>query len=288
MSVVDSALLTSELRRLRAAANLRQEDVAVALDWSHSKMIRIEGGAVGISTTDLKALLQFYGVTDGLRIEEFVKRARGARARPWWHSYSSIGQEFASYLGYEEGASVIRQFQPLLVPGLLQTEEYARSITRGYLGESRIVDDIVEIRLQRQERVMEREAPPEQIYILDEAVIRRRISRDGVNIMSNQLRHLATIALRPQITIKIISFSAGPHFGMRGPFSLLSFDNELGDILYLESARRGDLTLADSANSSMISEYADAFEELRSIALGPEDSLELIRTHCSRDDGLVV
>lgn len=278
-SVVQRALLTNELRRLRAAARLGQEQVVQALDWSPSKLIRIEGGTVGISTTDLKALLDLYGVKEESRIGELVELARAARTRGWWRSFKSVQDEqYLNYVGYESGASIIRQAQGLLVPGLLQTPDYAADITLDYAGEyGRPVEELVELRLERQERVLGREKPPEQFYVLDEAVIRRRVGwRKDRKLMPDQLRHLIEIGSLPYVTIQVIPFYMGAHFGLKGPFTLLSFDNELGDVLFLESAHRGDLTLSDAASAELITSYHEAFEGLRRASLSPEQSLEFI------------
>jgi len=278
--LVQRALLTSELRRLRAFAHLRQEEAAKTLDWSLSKLIRIEGGTVGLSTTDLKALLQLYGVTDEVRIAELVELARLARTRGWWASYTHVhNQGYLNYVSYETSASIIRMAHGLLIPGLLQTPDYAWALTPEYAeGENEVVRNIVELRLDRQEQLFNRDKPPIQFYVLDEAVIRRRVGAPkDYDLMPAQLRHLVDHASQPNVTIEVIPFGAGVHLGLQGPFALLAFDGELGDVLYLESARRGDLTLADQANSPLIRRYHEAFEELRKLSLGPEESIKLIK-----------
>jgi hypothetical protein len=279
-SVIQRTLLTNELRRLRAAAHLGQDEVTKALDWSLSKLIRVEGGSVGVSTTDLKALLALYEVRDETRVTELVELARGARVRGWWTTYKNVtDQEYLNYVGYEAGASIIRTANGLLVPALLQTEDYAWAITMEYIGgESRdAVKDAVELRLERQERLTARDNVPRQFYIMDEAVILRRVgSPKNPEVMPAQLRHLAEVASQSEVTIEIIPFEAGAHLGLKGPFTLLEFEGELGDVLYMESARRGDLTLADPASLPMITSYHEAFERLREISLGPEASANLI------------
>lgn len=277
--VIQRALLTSELRRLRAAKEMSQEEVAKALDWSLSKLIRIEGGGVGLRTTDLKALLELYGVIDKKQVNELAELAKAARERGWWTTYKNVrDQEYLNYIGYETGASIIRQAQGLLVPGLLQTEEYAGAITREYIGESSdLVKDLVDLRLERQEQLLGREKPPQQFYVLDEAVIRRRVGgAENPDLMPAQLRHLVELSNRPDVTIEVIPFEAGAHFGLKGPFTLLEFESALGDVLYLESARRGDLTRGDPASIPLITEYHEAFERLRNLSLEPQDSAEFI------------
>jgi len=128
--VVQRALLTDELQTIRREAGKTQEEVAAALDWSPSKLIRIEGANVGISVSDLRSLLRYYGMDDVERIERLVAYARGAKARGWWMAYrNDLEPGYYTYLGYEMGATAIRSFQPLLIPGQLQTEDYARALT---------------------------------------------------------------------------------------------------------------------------------------------------------------
>lgn len=274
--VVQRARLTAELQRIRRDAAKTQEEVARALDWSPSKLIRIEGGNVGISTTDLQALLRYCGVTDEARIQELARLARGARARGWWDPYKEDlkDSDYCTYLGYELGASSIRSFSPLLVPGLLQTEEYARSVTIEYKPAAAAAEPVIEVRLLRQDNVFRREDPPQQHYVLDEAVIRRRVGgqRDR-SIMPLQLAHILEIARRPDVTIELIPFEKGSHFGMSGEFTVLGFDAGPAGVLYLENARGGDLTVAES---EQIATYLEAFEHLRQLALPEDESIAFI------------
>jgi transcriptional regulator with XRE-family HTH domain len=278
--VVQRALLLSELRRLRTAKHLSQEDVAKALEWSLSKVIRIEGGVSRLQITDLKALLDLYEVTNPEQVNELLSLARAARERGYWSAYKNISdQGLLTYVGYEAGASIIREAQGLVIPGLLQTEEYAWEITRSYIGDSNnLVKDLVDLRVERQEKVYGRNDPMRQFYVLDEAVIRRRVGgSENPALMPDQLRHLAELAARPEITVEVITFETGAHFGLKGPFIILQFDSELGDVLYMESTRRGDLTRGDPASAEEITSYREAFERLRELSLGRERSAQLIR-----------
>jgi transcriptional regulator with XRE-family HTH domain len=282
---VDGALLVSQLRSLRIARHERQEDVAKALEWSLSKLIRVEAGRVRISKSDLEALLRHYEVQDEDLISRLITLARNARATAWWDKYKIPDKVYSAYVGYEASARSIRMSQGLLIPGLLQTEAYARCVTAVYATPEE-VEDIVSLRLARQQAVFERGA--EQYHILDEAVIRRPVG--GARIMTEQLRHLLKVSRRPEVSICVIPFGAGPHFGLRGPFTLLGFDVELDDVLYLESARRGDLMFS-TPGSTLISEatsgeavarmdeiaiYQDGFESLMTIALSPDESASFI------------
>src|SRR5581483_7531915 len=189
---------------------------------------------------------------------------------------------FEAYVGYEDGASLIRMFQPLVVPGLLQIPQYSLQTLEAWGIAPKIIPRIVELRQERQRRTAERH--PKQFYILDEAVIRRPVG----SAMSRQLRHLVNVAKKPYVTVRIIPFSLGMHFGLQGPFALLSFDGPLDDVLYLESARRGDLLIATKDQvagpkvpkvedpAAEVAKYEDAYAGLLKLALEPDESLELI------------
>lgn len=278
--VVQRAILTNELVRMRKEAKKVQEEVARALDWSPSKLIRIEGGTVGISTTDLQALLRYYGISSDGEVDRLTGLARGSRDRGWWQSYPiDLTPGFRALLGYEMGASYIRQYEISLVPGLLQTEDYARVVIRAYagdVGEDRI-SALAEIRMNRQERLHEREPAVNQIYILDEAAIRRQVGATlpgGKNIMPKQLEKVIEVAQRPNITIEVIPFTVGAHFGMKGSFTLLEFDVDLGELLYMEG-RGSSQTI--TGRDATVTEYREAFEGLRRSALDADRSLELLK-----------
>lgn len=142
--------LQAAVRQARIDAGRTQPEVARALDWSLSKVVRIESGAVGVSTTDLKALLELYGVDDTPRVAAVLDDARRARRPASWADYSDVyGKEFIAYLGFESSATEVRQFQAGLVPGLLQTEAYARSVlTAVRKGDD--IERLVEARMKRQ------------------------------------------------------------------------------------------------------------------------------------------
>ena len=213
---------------------MTQEQVAAAMDWSLSKVIRIEAGSVGISTNDLKALLRHYKILDDQRIAELVALARAARERSWWQSYRDIASpRLLQFIEYEAAASIIRQFESLLVPGLLQTEEYARVVIEQQAEPStrERVGGLVEVRMRRQD-LLDRDDPPLLFFILDEAVVRRMVG--GKAIMRHQILHLVEIANSPNVTIEVIPFSAGVHPGMKGPFVAIEFPDPIDDdVLYL-------------------------------------------------------
>lgn len=278
--------LRVELRRARTRANLTQKDVADALDWSPSKVIRIESGQVAISTTDLKALLTEYRVKDAAVVADLVDLARNSKKQPWSQYKDALSLDDQAYFGYESAASIIRQFEPLLVPGLLQTEDYTRVLlTEAFGYEQRIVERLVEARKERQELLDRDDAPP-AFFILDEAGIRRAVG--GPEVMRRQLQQLLSLAERALVTLQIVPFGAGAYQGLQGPFVLLEFgeqvDSESDDdnddeteadnfVLYLES--RESLALRD--RPSLTSQYLERFFDLENRAASPEQSIDLLK-----------
>jgi transcriptional regulator with XRE-family HTH domain len=271
--------LRSELRRVRETASLTQDQVATAMDWSLSKVIRIENGAVGISTNDLKALLDLYGVTEPTRVDDLVGLAQSARqrARVWWSGYrAAISPQYLTYLGYEGEATAILQFHPAVVPVLLQTEAYMRAILRDtpltpIAPEA--IETLVKVRLSRQHHVLEQPAPPEIVNVLDEAVLRRVVGKP--HEMRDQLRHLLQLAKQPGFEIQVLRFSAGANPGVNGPFAILEFpDAREPDVVALDG---GPNVVFLHEDEESVLRYREVFSRLREIALTPRDSLDLIR-----------
>ncbi|GIH52326.1 transcriptional regulator [Microbispora rosea subsp. rosea] len=273
--MINGALLRAELIRLRKTSKMTQEEVAKRLDWHTSKLIRIEGGRTGISKVDLEALVRLYGAAGGQELDRLIELNQGARSRAWWDEFKNdVTEAYLTYIGFEAGASRIRQFQPLAIPGLLQTKEYAETITTDpdvvRLGQR------VRLRLRRQDWLNKRQSPPQQKFILDEAVIRRHvgISKDPA-IMPSQLRHIVDIVReRDNVEVRVIPFNVGAHAGMlRGAFTLLDFQDELGELLHMESSA-AEITL--TGDDPRIADARADFEALTEEALAPGESLDLI------------
>jgi transcriptional regulator with XRE-family HTH domain len=275
--VVQSALLRSELVRLRKDSGLTQQQVAANLDWSPSKIIRIEGGHSSITQVDLDALLNQYGQVADEERKHLQDLGRDARKRGWWNRYRDvISPDYLAYVGYESGAASIRQFQGSVVPGLLQTRDYAEVLTANSVEEDEKAGPVVNLRLQRQVELAKREAPPRQTYVLDEGVIRRHVGiHKDPAIMPVQLRHIVDRARGDErITIRVILFGAGAHAGLGGPFTLLDFDGDLPEIVYLD-AGRGTISMIVGSEVT-ISDYAASFAALLEDALPADKSLEFI------------
>jgi transcriptional regulator with XRE-family HTH domain len=263
--------LRTELRRAREEAGKTQRDVADALYWSPSKVIRIESGQVAVSVTDLKALLDLYGVVDRAKIDGLVDMARQSRKQPWSQYRDVVDPDTATFYGYEASASIIRQYEPLLVPGLLQTADYTRDLLRhAFEYDDRSIERRIQARVERQE-ILNREDPRELFFIVGEAAVRHVVG--GADVMAAQLRHIAELGRRPDITFRILSFATGAHVGLQGPFDLLEFPQpEDADVVYLEG-REGAMFQDDDEKTS---QYLNYFFDLEVKALQEDESLELI------------
>jgi transcriptional regulator with XRE-family HTH domain len=268
--------LRAELKKARQATDppLTQEQVAGEMDWSLSKVIRIESGSSGISANDLKALLRLYGVKDSGQVDSLLALARAARERSWWSAYRDVApSSLLQLIEYESVASVVRQFETTFIPGILQTEDYARAVIQDYCDErpgSDKLRGLVELRIRRED-LFDADNHPSFHFMLDEAVIRRLVG--GSSVMRHQLRRLIDVAGKPNVTVEVIPFSAGLHPGMNGPFEIIEFAGPSdSDIVFLESPR-GDIVSDDPEETLR---YREAFEGLVKAALGPRDSLARI------------
>jgi transcriptional regulator with XRE-family HTH domain len=267
--------LRTELRTARLNRELTQEQVAKAMDWSLSKMNRIEKAKTGISTNDLKALLPLYGITDQERTEELLALARASRQTPWWRGYGDVAPAtLLELIDYESAASAISQFEPMFVPGILQTEEYALAVLRVSYGEgspAERVPALVDLRTRRRD-LLTSEGAPAFSFLLDESVIRRPAGSPAV--MSRQLLHLASLADLPNVTIRIVPYAAGLHPGMRGAFKVIEFDDEPAENVAFLEGPQGDFISDDPGETAS---YLETFGRIARIALGPADSAGLLR-----------
>jgi transcriptional regulator with XRE-family HTH domain len=274
--VVQSALLRTELTRLRKERGLTQEQVAQDLDWSPSKLIRVEGGRSSVTKVDLDALLTEYGISSESHRERLQALNRGARERAWWTGYrENLDPTYMEYVGYETGATFIRQFQSGYVPGLLQTPEYAEVLTANSVDAVR-AGSAIRVRLQRQHEMAKRSNPPRQYHVIDEAVIRRHvgISQDPA-IMPNQLRHIADRTEGEELlTVRVVPFRVGAYPGLSGPFTLLEFEGAMPDLLYLDAGREVSLI---TGSDPRIGAYADDFEAVLENSLPAAESIALLR-----------
>lgn len=267
--------LRTELRAARVGSNLTQDQVAKAMDWSLSKMNRIEKAKSGISTNDLKELLRLYGITDKERTEELAGLARAGRQSHWWRRYRDVAPpELLELIDYESLASAVSQFETMFVPGILQTEAYASAVLKVFYDEKSAPERLapmVELRTKRRD-LLTSENAPKFSFVLDESVIHRLVASPATT--SQQLQRLVNAAELPNVTIQIVPFAAGLHPGMRGSFEVVQFDDTPDEnIVFLESPR-GDFIGDDLKETES---YLEAFRRITEKSLSPSDSIRLLK-----------
>jgi transcriptional regulator with XRE-family HTH domain len=265
--------LRHELRRLREEAGLTHAEVANRMEWSSSKVSRIETGQSRAQTGDVRDLLEIYGVTDQATCEALVQLAREARRRGWWTRYSDV-LGTGLYVGMEAEAASLHTYESLFVPGLLQTEDYARAVIQAWQARPNpeALERAVTARMARQD-ILERPDPPEIWAVLDEAAIARPVG--GPQVMRAQLQHLIVVSTRPNtpVTLQVLPFSVGAHPGMGGQFVVLAFPSPNDPpMVYLETATDG-LYLEDPPD---VERYTLMFSHLVARALGPDESRAMI------------
>jgi|SRR6266536_520359 len=264
--------LGAELRRLRDRAGRTVAEVATGLGWSESKLSRIETAAIGIRDPDLRRLLDHYSV-DAKEHTRLVALAQQARQRAWWEVYGdALPDPYETYIGFEAEAVSISTYEAQVVPGLLQTAEYASAVTQadGVFDDREVIEQRVAVRMARQ-AVLAREQPPQFRAILDEAVLRRPIG--GPDIQRRQLLRLVEASEQPMITIQVLPFSVGAHRALAGSFIVLEFAADADHALVYSEGMTGGVFRNKSVE---LDSYLTSFESLRAQALSPEDSAEFI------------
>lgn len=225
-------LLAADLRRYRLVFGRTIEEVAAHLECSPAKVSRMETGIVKVGPQDLRAILELYGVDEAVR-DALFDLVRQARERGWWEAYADVvPPDSARFYGLEDGAELIAQHVASLVPGLLQTEGYARALVGSVPGlDAAIVDRRVELRLRRA-RLLDRPDPPRLDVLLDEAVLRRVIG--GREVFAEQLRHLVEVADRPSVTLRVIEFDAPVHPAVGVTFTVFRFAGDPTGVVFRE------------------------------------------------------
>jgi transcriptional regulator with XRE-family HTH domain len=264
--------LAAELRALRASSGLTRDEVVERTGINVATMYRIEHARVRPQTRTLRTLLDLYGV-DKEQQAELVGLLRDARERGWLHAYQSdLPEQYTTFIGFEGEAESAWEYESLFVPGLLQTEDYARAVITGVLpfASREEVERRVEVRMERQE-VLRNENPLRLWGIVDEAALRRQVGSPAV--MRAQLRHLIEASELPNITFQVIPFDAGAHAGMPGSFIALEFaDEAIPDVIYIDSMA-GDLFLESESD---VRRYKLIFEHLRAVSASPDASRSLL------------
>jgi transcriptional regulator with XRE-family HTH domain len=267
-------ILARQLQALREKAGMSYEEAAEAIyssEWTIRRMERAEGG---LKPLTVKSLLMAYGITDIREIDMFLSLARDASKPGWWHSYDDVLPSwFRTAVGLEEAATLIRAYEPQVVPGLLQTEGYTRAITAASFPAATedFTERTVALRLARQQ-LLQRPDPPDYWVVMDETVFRRPIG--GSDVMRAQIQHLIQAAQRPSITIQVIPFAAGWHPALYGMFNIFRFpDDQLPDIVYAE-ALTGAYYLNKPDESAR---YTEALDRMCAQAASPEQTITILR-----------
>jgi transcriptional regulator with XRE-family HTH domain len=266
-------LLGAALRRFREQAGFTLEDAARMLECDRSKISRIETGQRGIRPKELRELLVEYGV-DEARRDALVAIARQARQSGWWQSYSHVlSDAYQDFISLETSASAIWIYEAQLVPGLLQTEDYARTIASASLVGERQEEreQFVQARLTRQQ-VLARDDPLQFWAVLSEGALRQLVG--GPEVVRAQLAHLIEISsTRPNVNLQVLPFSAGAHAATSGPFAIMKFPEapDLG-VVYLEGQTGG--IYMESADE--VARYTLVSEHLRASALSTTATARLI------------
>jgi len=261
--------LGAELRRHRESAGMTIDVVAERLGFSPSKVSRIETGHNSATPRDVAELLSFYGV-ESRAAEELVQIAREARQKGWWHPYSAV--LVGAYVGLEAAAAGLRAFEQQVVPGLLQTEGYARAL----IGAARSsdtpkeIDRRVHVRLARQSLLTQDDAI-ELHVVLDEALLCRPVGGDAV--MRAQIARLIEAQQQRNVTVQVLPFAVGPHAGMDGAFAILQFpDPGDADVVYAENATGGIFLEKEDE----LKKFHSIFNSLASVALSAEESTRML------------
>jgi transcriptional regulator with XRE-family HTH domain len=258
------------LRKLRTGKGLTVEQAAEQLMISMSKLSRMETGQSAASLRDVRDLCDLYEVTDETERDRMVSLAREGKQTGWWQGYDL--DYFATYVGLEAAAVQIRSYQSGIVPGLLQTPDYARAMHAAGVPEisPERTEELIEVRLRRQ-RLLDRDPPVRLDVILDEAVLHREVG--GAAVMRAQLDRLVTMSERPNVSTRIIPYGAGAHPAMGSTFNILEFAGTVPTVVYVE----GLVGWIYVERPQDVARYRQVFEHLRTVALTSRESVALLR-----------
>lgn len=261
--------LGARLRALRLEQGLTVDQVAELLLCSPSKVSRMETGQRGATQRDIRDLCKIYGVTQETQVASMMELAKEGKQQGWWQSYEL---DFATYVGLEQAATWLCYYQSSIVPGLLQTPEYARAMHQGSVPAEftpERADALIEVRLRRQQ-ILTRDPPLRLEAIIDEAVLHRVVGGPGV--MAAQLQHLVEVGNMPNVTLRAIPFGVGAHPAMDNMFNILEFGDVAPRVVYVEGLM-GWLFIEKERD---VARYEQVLEHLREIALDPKETIDLI------------
>lgn len=266
-------LLGSQLRKLREATGISREDAGYRIRASGSKISRLELGRVSFKERDVTDLLDLYGVTDQAERDQLIALTREANSPAWWQKYADVVPDwFQIYVGLEEAAELIRVYEVQFVPGLLQTEDYARAVVQlGQPGADREeVDRRVVLRMRRQQ-LFGRPGAPRLWAVVDEGALRRPMG--GRDVMRGQIERLMAATKEPNITLQVLPFTFGGHAAEGGAFTVMRFpEADMGDIVYIEQLT-GALYLDKRED---VERYSEVMERLSVKGTSPDRTHDIL------------
>jgi transcriptional regulator with XRE-family HTH domain len=264
------------LREARDAMELTQGQVAEAMEWSLSKVMRIESGEVTITANDLRPLLAYLGITDRSRVDELVQDARVSRRRQMWWDAPQLREHLTpsmrQLIQYESEAEAVRHFYMTIVPGRLQTPEYAEAILRSY-GDDLGEDDRkvrLEVRLRRHDDLVARKSPPEIFLLMDESVLYRQVG--GLQVIGDQLTYLVKLARENRVRIRIMPFAADAPPPMFGSYEIVNLSDD-DAIMYRESSILDEIV----EDKAKIDRHREIFDNLWDAAHDEAASMRLVK-----------
>ncbi|WP_246042248.1 MULTISPECIES: helix-turn-helix transcriptional regulator [Streptomyces] len=263
--------LGSELRRLREISGMTTQQVAARLLISQPKISLLENGRRNVKPRDVRDLCGLYGVRDQRRVDDLMRMARESGRQGWWHAYDDI--RYGAYIGLESEAAAVRCYEAQVVPGLLQTSAYARSVIAGTIPQATAEQAArrLEVRMRRQDRLRTTGTPLRLWAVMDASVLWRVVgSRE---VMRAQLEHLIRISAQPHITLQVLPHDAGAHPGVAGQFTLLDFAEATdGSVVYLERFT-SDLYLEKRSD---VRRYSDMYAHVQARALSPDGTRRFV------------
>lgn len=259
--------LAREMRKLRDEAGLTADEVNRRLEWAEGKVNRLERAlAVRPRVSDVRALLDLYGVAHEPTREALFALTREARQRGWWAEYGALDD---SYVEFEAEAAKISTWQPLIIPGLLQTPKYARALHRGYLlRDEKEIDRLVQLRMERQ-KILTTDNPPRLWAVIDENAVVRSFGSDEAK--AEQLKRLIDTARIDHVEVQILPMNADPHPGLAGSFVILDYEDD-PSLIYRETRPSGSYE-----EGPAVEERRTVFQHLSATALGPDESIAYLR-----------
>ncbi|MFD8079518.1 helix-turn-helix transcriptional regulator [Streptomyces sp. NPDC059718] len=263
--------LAAKLKELREQADLTMAEVAAAIEINQGSLSRIESGDRGTTPVLVKAMLECYGVSDSATRDDVLDlvRADQAQRQQWWRKYSAVinTTQYGGYLALESSATTLRNYETELIPGLLQTEEYARQVIISMRVDldDKGVEALVKVRMNRK-NLLAGEDAVKLWAIIDEAAFRR--IEPTPQVLRGQLEHLQTVMTQTNITVQLLPFTAGFHPGLDGSFVLMGFPEPNPDVVWMENGRHS----VYFEGPDDVERYTEAFDHLRALALGPPET----------------